>query len=119
MPRIGKDPQGSTSGFSQSAGERRGGLPPTKGMKPSPISPQGGPAVETGALQVLRGAGITGAPIPGGWTAEEAVVFSAPDADDSNIWELPVSPLTGRVSGTPRRLTFGSGHEEAPAISAS
>lgn len=82
------------------------------------VAPEGGPAVETGALPVLRAAGITGVPIPGGWTRDGRVVFSV-IGDDSNIWQVPVAAATGKVSGNPTRLTFGSAHERDPAISRS
>jgi len=82
------------------------------------IARGGGDAVETGAVAALRTAGVTGVPIPGGWTADGLVVSSV-IGDDANVWAVPVSPSTGKVSGTPRRLTFGSGHEESPATSAS
>src|SRR5213078_1191551 len=79
------------------------------------VSREGGDAVDTGALDVLRSASILAPPIPGGWTAAGAVVFGVA-GEDANVWELPVSPVTGKVAGAPRRLTFGSGHERSPAI---
>jgi len=78
----------------------------------------GGKAIETGALDVLRSAGVIGPPIPAAWTADGAVVFGV-IGEDANVWEVPVSARTGKVSGTPRRLTFGTGHEQDPAASAS
>src|SRR4029077_21069739 len=82
------------------------------------ISLADGVAVESGALEVLRSAGVVGVPIPGGWAADGAVVFGVV-GENANVWELPVSPATGRVSGRPRRLTFGSARERSPVLSAS
>jgi Tol biopolymer transport system component len=84
------------------------------------VGVEGGEPVRTGALEVLRKAGVKGVPIPGGWREDgAAVVFANYDQGASNVWQLPLSPLTGRVSGEPVRLTFGTAIERSPAVSAS
>jgi Tol biopolymer transport system component len=80
----------------------------------------GGAAVKTGAVDALKKAGIAGAtPIPAAWTNLGEVLFASNQGDSSNVWMLPVAFATGRISGEPRRLTFGAASERSPAISAS
>jgi len=81
------------------------------------IDAAGGTAVRTGALQAVRAANVKGAPIPGAWTTE-GVVFTTTDSTTSNVYQLPVSPQTGHVAGSIRRLTFGSALERSAAVSA-
>ena len=78
----------------------------------------GGPT-RTGALEVLRRAGVRGLPIPAAWGAGGVVVFATYDEGASNVWQLAVSPATGRVVGEPVRLTFGTAVERSPAVSPS
>jgi Tol biopolymer transport system component/DNA-binding winged helix-turn-helix (wHTH) protein len=80
------------------------------------IDADGEGAVRTGALEALRAAPVNGTPIPGAWTAA-GVVFTTGEAT-SNVWQLPVSPQTGRVAGGARRLTFGTALERSAAVSA-
>jgi eukaryotic-like serine/threonine-protein kinase len=80
------------------------------------IDLEGGGAVRSGALQVLRAAQVKGAPIPGAWTAE-GVMFTTTDETASNVWQLPVSPQTGHVAGSAKRLTFGTAIERSAAVS--
>jgi Tol biopolymer transport system component len=53
--------------------------------------------------------------IPGEWTAEGRVVFTADLGDSRNIWQVSVSPTNWRVAGSPQRLTFGAGTEDLPS----
>jgi hypothetical protein len=76
----------------------------------------GGETVRTGALEVLRRAGLTGVPIPGAWTPDGEVVFGTEGQAPSSVWQLAISPDTGRVAGEPVRLTFGTAIERAPAV---
>ena len=75
----------------------------------------GGALVRTGAVSLLRREGL--APpgrvfIPDIWLAENSgVVFSARLGDTTNLWRLAISFASGRVSGVPQRLTFGTGME--------
>jgi len=77
--------------------------------------------IKTGAVQTIQAAELrAGTPIPGAWSAREnAVVFAISEADRSNVWQIPVSPETGRASAAPRRLTFGSAIERSPAVGGS
>ena len=81
----------------------------------------GGPPVKTGAIVTLRAHGLgAGIPIPGAWRARDnAVILATNEQESSNIWQISVTPSTGRLSGPPRRLTFGSAIERNPAISES
>jgi len=55
-------------------------------------------------------------PAPGCWRAgASGVIFPDLSGDTSNIWEIGMSPKTGKVSGAPRRLTAGAGNELEPA----
>ncbi len=80
----------------------------------------GGTAVRTGAFDVLRKAGLTvegddvPAIAPGDWFGDQ-VVFSGQFRGNRNLWQLPMSPVTGQVAGRPARLTFGAGTEVQPA----
>ena len=77
-----------------------------------------GQAIQTGACEALSRAGVTGAPLPAAWTAQNEVVFTTATDDASNVWRVTMSPETLRVSGAPTRVTFGSALERAPALSA-
>jgi Tol biopolymer transport system component/DNA-binding winged helix-turn-helix (wHTH) protein len=81
------------------------------------IDSDGGRPVRTGALEALRAMRIDGTPIPGSWTAD-GVAFTTTDASRSNVWQLPVSPQTGRVVGSVKRLTFGTAIERGVSVSA-
>jgi Tol biopolymer transport system component/DNA-binding winged helix-turn-helix (wHTH) protein len=76
---------------------------------------------KTGAMKAFEAAGLTKAtPVPGAWRSrDDAVVFSSNEADTSNIWQIPVSPSTGRASSAARRLTFGTAIERGPAAASS
>ncbi len=82
------------------------------------IPRDGGRAIKTGTVQALRAAGLdTPFPIPGAWRARDnAVVFTSNETDSSNIWQIPIGLATGRVSGVPERLTFGTAIERNPVI---
>ena len=81
------------------------------------VSRDGGQPVPSGATDALRKAGVTGLPIPGAWTAA-GVIFTTYDNGPSNVWQLAISP-SARVTGTPRRLTFGTAMERSPSVSSS
>lgn len=78
----------------------------------------GGVPVRTGAVEILRRAGVNGWPIPGAWHGDD-VIFSTYDEGASNVWQLSVSPSTGRVAGAAVRLTFGTAIERSPSVSSS
>jgi len=82
----------------------------------------GGETVQTGAYHALVLTGLrargsyTNGPIPGCWLAAgSAVVFSTASSDVANLWEVGISPATGKVSGGPRRLTTGAGNDTDPS----
>jgi Tol biopolymer transport system component len=78
-------------------------------------------AIATGALAAFRTAGLVAAiPIPAAWQIRRGTVLCATSGpDSSNIWQIPISVSTGRVSGPPERVTFGSALERSPAVAAS
>ena len=77
--------------------------------------------VKTGAIASIRTLQLSGAtPVPGGWrAADDAVVFATNETNSSNIWQIQVSRSTGRVAGSPQRLTFGTAIERAPSVASS
>ena len=81
------------------------------------IPRDGGEPRPTGAVGVLRSAGIMGVPIPGAWSDPRDVVFATTGSEMSNVWQLAISPESAVVSGPPTRLTFGSAEERSPSVS--
>ena len=82
------------------------------------VGVNGGEPIRTGALEVLRTAGLKGVPIPGGWSRDGSVIFANYDEGASNVWQVPISSDTGRVAGAPARLTFGTAIERSPTVNA-
>ena len=90
------------------------------------VATNGGEAVKTGAYEALvqaglraRGSALDG-PRPGCWSAaDNAVIFSVASGDAQNLWEIGVSPRTGKVSGPLQRLTTGAGNEVGPSCASS
>jgi serine/threonine protein kinase/Tol biopolymer transport system component len=78
-------------------------------------------AVKTGAYEALVQDGLRArdsisGPRPGSWSAaDNAVIFSMASGDAQNLWEIGVSPRTGKVSGVLQRLTTGAGNEADPS----
>ena len=67
----------------------------------------------TGAFKLLQGKGFPVLDVVGGylpramqWSGND-IVFSLRSGDSVNIWSIPISPNSWRVSGTPRQLTAG------------
>jgi serine/threonine protein kinase len=95
------------------------------------VARDGGDAVRTGAYEALVHAGlhlqdqiavagprlgVLGNPRPECWSAaDNAVIFSIASGDTQNLWEIGLSPQTGKVSGLPKRLTTGAGNEADPS----
>ena len=51
-------------------------------------------------------------PHPRCWSSPgDKVTFSMPDGDSVNLWEIELSPRTGKVVGSPQRLTTGAGSD--------
>ncbi len=82
------------------------------------VATNGGRAVKTGAYEALVQAGLPArvyasiVPAPACWSATaNTVIFSAPRGDTESLWEIGISPRTGRVSGGPMKLTTGAGNE--------
>jgi Tol biopolymer transport system component/tRNA A-37 threonylcarbamoyl transferase component Bud32 len=81
----------------------------------------GGRPVQTGAGEALRRAklemGSGDGLLPDAWSpGAEAVLLSARSGDTTNIWELPLSPRTWKVTGAPRQVTSGTGMLQAPSV---
>src|SRR5262249_14057394 len=76
----------------------------------------GSERVKTGLHNALIRAGLPAGgflPLPSCWSADtNTVIFSSQSGDAENVWELGLSPQTGKVIGVPRRLTAGAGIEE-------
>jgi Tol biopolymer transport system component/DNA-binding winged helix-turn-helix (wHTH) protein len=77
-----------------------------------------GAPVATHAFQTFRQAGLLfGA--PSCWSAAGVhVIFSATLGDANNLWQVPLSPGSWQVVGPPEQLTFGTGGDNQPSVSA-
>jgi Tol biopolymer transport system component len=83
----------------------------------------GSGAVRTGAYDVLAQFGppvrlaapIQLVPEPGCWAVDGMVTFSVLTGDSSNLWQLNVSPRTGKAVGRPQRLTTSSSRDLRPS----
>ncbi|PYV17421.1 MAG: hypothetical protein DMG07_05885 [Acidobacteria bacterium] len=79
----------------------------------------GAEASKTGAFALFKQHGIS-RPVgsdgftPAAWSGDE-VLFSAMMGDTTNLWKVPISRKSFQVSGTPERLTMGTGLEEQPS----
>jgi len=80
---------------------------------------EGGSPVNTGVCVGLERQGFAGPYLPAAWIADgNQVVFSARLGDSVNLWQIPISPRTGRRAGEPQRLTSGSSLEAQPSVAA-
>ncbi len=90
------------------------------------VSKNGSTVVKTGAYQLLLQSGlrhdntpvtpVPRAPEPGCWSAAgNRVTFSRHSGDARNIWQLAISPETGRVESGLERLTTGAALEISPS----
>ena len=93
---------------------------------------EGEAAVRTGVYEALVRAGFqpevpigrpgvrhTLMPSPGCWSAiANTVVFSVGAGEQKDLWEIGVSPRTGKVSGAPKRLTAGTVTASHPSCTA-
>jgi serine/threonine protein kinase len=70
---------------------------------------QGGTPVKTGVLDLPGLRSVE--PEPRDWSAS-GVLFS----DRTNLWSIPISESSGRITGAPRQLTFGAGQYAEPTI---
>jgi eukaryotic-like serine/threonine-protein kinase len=84
------------------------------------IAPNGGDAVKTGASDALVHAGLqhgtlsepASVPRPGCWSAAgNTVIFPIMSGDSQGLWEIGISPQTGKMNGAPKSLTMGAGNE--------
>jgi Tol biopolymer transport system component len=84
------------------------------------VSPQGGEAVPTGLakrMRIQRLGDLNADSTPGDWLENE-MLFSVVRGTTANLWLVPFSSHTWRVSGALRQLTFGSAMELSPRASA-
>ena len=75
-----------------------------------------GPTKHSSVLVCRRSAGrgrrVPAIPEPRCWASpENKIVFSIPAGDSWNLWQLELSPQTGKVVGSPQRLTTGAGSD--------
>lgn len=88
----------------------------------APVS--GGPAIRTSARKIFEAQGLRPPEsanahhriVPDGWTSSGFLIFSARLGNQTNIWRLPVSQRTARVSGEAEQLTYGAGREDHPSM---
>jgi eukaryotic-like serine/threonine-protein kinase len=81
-----------------------------------------GPAVQTGALDILRRQGITEGRqffssliAPADWSGDE-VFFSGGSNQSTNLWRISLSQETGRADGSAQKLTAGTSIEAKPSV---
>jgi Tol biopolymer transport system component/DNA-binding winged helix-turn-helix (wHTH) protein len=93
------------------------------------VTSDGGTAVRTGLYEALVRAGLQSEvsltrsaprhlfmPAPGCWSAiSNSVVFAFGPSDNRELWEIGISPRTGKVSGALKRLTLGAANESYPS----
>ncbi len=85
------------------------------------VSASGDESIRTGAYRALSDAGLATRglrapaptmPAPQCWSAQDdKVTFSARSGDASNLWRIGISPATGKVIGSPDRLTIGAAND--------
>jgi Tol biopolymer transport system component/DNA-binding winged helix-turn-helix (wHTH) protein len=77
-----------------------------------------GPAVATGANAAFRALGLASvSQPPEQWTEDKpGVLMSAALSETQNVWRVPVSPGSWKVSGAPTRLTSGTTMDVQPAV---
>jgi Tol biopolymer transport system component len=73
----------------------------------------GGEPVQTGAFAVFARENLSAAG-PAAWAGDE--VYFAARGDTSNLWTTAISARTGKISGTPHRVTFGTDQEGEPSV---
>ncbi|MBZ5592506.1 MAG: hypothetical protein LAP39_09740 [Acidobacteriia bacterium] len=73
----------------------------------------GGEPIQTGALAVFARENIA-AGFPAAWVGDQ--VFFTARGDTSNLWKATISPQDGKISGRPRRVTFGTDQEGQPSV---
>ncbi len=81
----------------------------------------GGAALPTGASSLLRKHGLSSKLSPESWVAGQkghTIIFPAGSGDTSNLWQVGISPKNWQLIGTPQRLTFGTGLDVAPSLTA-
>jgi serine/threonine protein kinase len=89
------------------------------------ISPvDGGTAVRTGALDILRRQNIkegrqhfSSLIAPADWIGDD-VFFSGWTDESTNLWRIAVPQNTGRAEGTAHKLTSGTASEAKPSVNA-
>ena len=81
-----------------------------------------GPAVQTGALDILRRQRIregrqffSSLVAPADWTGDE-VFFSGGSDESTNLWRISLSQETGKAKGSAQKLTAGTSIEAKPSV---
>jgi Tol biopolymer transport system component/DNA-binding winged helix-turn-helix (wHTH) protein len=81
----------------------------------SPLGP--GPPLRTGVVKALREHGLSGVVAPQFWArGDDRIFFSDRSGDSVNVWEVTLSPKSGRVTGAPKRVTSGTAAEVQPSL---
>jgi len=77
---------------------------------------EGGPAVDSGALKLLRSLQILVVTPPvKSWLGDE-VLFSAAHGPVTALWALPLPPALSHPTGAPRQITSGDVNERDPSV---
>ena len=101
-------------------GQRQRDAPPEHNVDWYVAAVPGGSPVPADARSVLLTEGFQafqGLPFPDAWVGPgNRILFHGNVGDSSNMWQVPISPGTWRVSGTPQRVTFGTTDEAAASV---
>jgi len=80
---------------------------------------EGGNAANTGAIDVLGRPAFENFLAPELWSPDgKYIIFSYRQGDSTNLWEVPISMRTWKISGPAEQLTSGTGMEVRPSIAA-
>jgi eukaryotic-like serine/threonine-protein kinase len=88
----------------------------------------GGAVIKTGVFKAFKRVGLSPhGSLAGVWSSRgdqvvfaakgDQVIFTAWLGDSRNVWQIPISTKTWRVTGDPQKLTFGTGLERHPSVS--
>ena len=109
-----------TAGTCCSGRQRHRDAPPENNVDWYVAAVPGGSPVRTDARRGLLREGFQafqGLPFPDAWVgAGNRILFHGNVGDSSNMWQVAISPENWHVSGTPRRVTFGTTDEAAASV---
>ena len=76
----------------------------------------GGEAVPSGAVKVLRQPPFVYSPVPDLWLADHRIIFSRPTDNGASLWQVRLDPATHTLTGIPQRVGSDTALEAQPAL---